>query len=76
MLWDNKMTLRKRHVVVVEKYVEDAKQDETHVPDLLDAIMKGSGLVKEELRQTLFKTDQFGCKIQKIKVSTFWIPEI
>ena len=60
----------------MEKYIEDAKQEEKDVPDLLESIMKGSGLVKEELRLILFKLSQFGPKITKIKVSTFWIPEI
>ena len=46
--------LRKKNVFVMEKYVEDVKQDEKHVPDLLEAIMKGSGLVKEESRQIWF----------------------
>ena len=41
----NKKTLSKRHFFVVEKYVEDVKQDEKHVPDLLALMMKGSGLV-------------------------------
>ena len=33
----------------MEKIVEDVKQDEKHVPDLLEAIMKAPGLVKEEI---------------------------
>ena len=44
-----KLYRRKRHVFLMEKYIEDANQDEKHVPDLLESIMKGSGLVKEEL---------------------------
>ena len=46
----NKLTLRKRHVFVIEKYVEDVTQDEKHVPDLLESIMKPNDPVKEELR--------------------------
>ena len=46
------------------------------VPDLLEAIMRPTCLVKEELRPISFKMNQFGSKILKIKVSTFWIPEI
>ena len=42
-----KLTLRKKHVFVIEKYVEDVKQDEKHVPDLLESIMKVPGLVKK-----------------------------
>ena len=68
--------LRKRHVFLIEKYIEDAKQDEKHVPDLLEAIMKPTDPVKEELRPNLHKINQFESKITKFKVSTFWIPEI
>ena len=60
----------------MEKYIEDVKQDERSVPDLVESIMKGSGLVKEELRLILFKMDQFRSEITKIKVSNFWIPGI
>ena len=58
----------------MEKYFEDARQDEKHVPDLLESIIQPPGLVKEELRQKLFKIDQFGSKIPKMR--KFWIPEI
>ena len=67
---------KKKNCCVAEKYDEDVRQDEKHVPDLLELIMKGSGLVKEELRSFSFKIDQFGSNISKIRVSTFWIPEI
>ena len=70
------MYLRKRYVFVIEKYIEDVKQEERDVPDLVEAIVKGSGLVKEELRAILFKMSQFRPEITKIRVSTFWIPEI
>ena len=60
----------------MEKYIEDARQEEKDVPDLLEAIMRPTCLAKEELRSILFKMDQFRPKITKIKVSTFWIPEI
>ena len=46
------------------------------MPDLLEAIMQPPGLVKEELRQKLFKIIQIESKIKKMRVSTFWIPEI
>ena len=59
----------------MEKYFEDLRQDEKHVPDLLEAIIQPPGLVKEELRQKLFKIDQFESKITKMRVSKFWIPE-
>ena len=42
-----------------------------HVPDLLEAIMRPPGPVKEELRQKLSQIDQFGSKIKKIRVCTF-----
>ena len=38
---------------VIEKYIEDARQDEKHIMDLLEAIMTPPGIVKEELRQIL-----------------------
>ena len=41
--------LRKRHVFLIEKYVEDVRQDEKHVPDLLEPIMRLKLFVKEEL---------------------------
>ena len=43
----------------MEKYIEDAKQEEKDVPDLLEAIMRPTSLIKEELRQILFKMSQF-----------------
>ena len=55
----------------MEKYIEDAKQDEKHVPDLLESIKRPTDPVKDELRQKLSKIDQFGSKIKKIKVCTF-----
>ena len=71
-----KLTLRRRYFFVVEKYVEDAKQEEKDVPDLLEPIMRSTDPVKEELRQNLFKLKQFRPEIASIGVSTFWMPEI
>ena len=68
---DTKLTLRKRHVFLMQKYSEDARQDEKHVPDLMESIMQPPIPVKEELRQKLSKIDQFGSKITKIRVCTF-----
>ena len=68
-----KLAPRKTHVFVIEKYIEDARQDEKHVPNLLEPINQPPGLVKEELRPILFKMIQLWSKITKIKVSTFWI---
>ena len=63
-----KLYRRKIYFFVIEKYIEDAKQDEKHVPDLLEAIMKPPGLVKEELQHILFKMNQIRPKITKIRV--------
>ena len=60
----------------METYNEDVRQDEKHVPDLLEAIIQPPGLVKAELRPILFKIDKFIHKISKIRVSKFWTPEI
>ena len=60
----------------MEKYFEDLRQDEKHVPDLLESIMRPTDPVKEKLRQKLIKIDQFEFKIKKMKVSIFWIPGI
>ena len=46
---------RKRYFFVIGKYIEDVKQDEKHIPDLLEAIMRSTCLVKEELRPILLK---------------------
>ena len=69
-----KLYLRQRHFFLIEKCFEDAQQDEKHVPDLLELIMKPTDPVKEELRQKLFKIDQFDSKIPKIRVCTFQMP--
>ena len=57
-----------RHVFVMEKYIEDARQEQKDVPDLLEAIMRPTCLIKEELRQNLFKMRQFRPEITKIWV--------
>ena len=59
---------RKRHFFVMGKYIEGAKQEEKDVPDLLEAIMRPTCLIKEELRQILFKRSQFRPEITKIRV--------
>ena len=66
-----KLYLREKIIFLIGKYFEDARQDEKHVPDLLEAIMRPTDPVKEELRQKLSKIDQFGSKIKKIRVCTF-----
>ena len=46
----------------MEKYIEDARQEEKDVPDLLEAIPRLTDLVKEELRQNLCKMTKFRSK--------------
>ena len=41
------------------------------MPDLLESIMRPTDPVKDELRQKLFKIDQFESKMTKIRVCTF-----
>ena len=65
-LWANKLTLRKRPFFGIEKYFEDAKQEEKDVPDLLESIMRPTDPAKEELRRILFKINQFRPKIMKM----------
>ena len=55
----------------MEKCFEDVRQDEKHVPDLLESIMRPTDPVKDELRQKLSKMHQFGSKIKKIRVCSF-----
>ena len=62
-----KLTPRKRYFFVIEDYIEDAKQKEKDVLDLLEAIMRPTCLIKEELRQNLFKMIQFRPEITKIR---------
>ena len=57
--------------LIYKKYIEDARQDEKHVPDLLESIIQAKLLVKDELRQKLSKITQFESKITKIRVCTF-----
>ena len=49
-----KLTLRKKHVFVIGKYVEDAKQEEKDVPDLLESILRPTNPAKEDLWRILF----------------------
>ena len=63
-----KLYPRKSNFFVMEKYIEDARQEEKHVPDLLESIMRPTCLVKEELRPILFKMTQFRPEITKIQV--------
>ena len=76
MCGKNLLTLSKRHLFVIEKYIEDLEQDEKNVPDLLESIMKPPGLVNKKLQSMMFEIIQIRSKIQEFRVSTFWIPEI
>ena len=64
---------KKKHIFVIEKYVEDVKQDQKTVPDLVESITRATDPVKEELRRILFKMKQYRPEIIKIRASTFWI---
>ena len=59
-----KLTLRKRYFFVMENYIEDARQEEKDV----EAIMRPTDPVKEELRQNLMKMTLFRPEITKIRV--------
>ena len=61
-------TLRNRDFFVIEKYVEGVKQDEKNVSDLLEAIMRFTDPVKEQLQPILSKLGQLRPKITKIRV--------
>ena len=60
-------TISNRLFFLIEKCFEDLRQDEKHVPDLLEPIIQPPGPVKEELRQKLFKMTKFGPEITKIQ---------
>ena len=50
-----KLYPRKSNFVVMENYIEDVRQEAKDVPDVLEAIMRPTDPVKEELRPILFK---------------------
>ena len=60
-----KLYLRKKYFFVMEKYIEDVKQDEKHVPDLLEPIMRPTCLVKEELRTNSCKSNGLQTRLKK-----------
>ena len=60
-----KLYQRKRHFFVMEKYIEDARQEEKDVPDLLEAIMRPTCLVKEELRTNSCKSHGLQTRLKK-----------
>ena len=66
-LWADKLTLRKRHFFVIEKYVEDVTQEEKDVPDRLESIMRSTCLVKEELRTNSCKSNGLQTRLNNKK---------
>ena len=66
----------KKMTLFCYRNIEDVKQEEKDVPDMLESIMRSTCVVKEELRRILMRMGQFRAKITKIRASTFWIPEI
>ena len=71
-----KLIQRKRHFFVMENILRTSDRMTKHVPHLLESIMRPTDPVKEELRSSLLEISQFGSKITKIMVLTFWILEI
>ena len=63
-----KLYPRKIHFFLTDKYIEDVRQDEKHVLDLLESIMKPELFVKEELWPNLFKVNKFRPEITKMRV--------
>ena len=47
----------KKTLFLIEKYVDDVKQHEKLVPELLEPTMRPTCLEKEELRPILFKNE-------------------
>ena len=43
----------------MKKYVEDVKQEEKDVPDLVESVLRPTDPVKEELRKILMKISRF-----------------
>ena len=59
----NTLTSYNTYSFVIEKDVEDVKQDEKDVPDLLESITRPTCLAKEELRPISFKMIHIRSKI-------------
>ena len=66
------MSLGKTYFFVIEKYVEDVKQDQKTVADLLESIMRRLRLVKDELRRISSKCVNLGQT--QFMLPTFWMP--
>ena len=68
-------TKRKLHLIKIDlfaftKYIEKLRQDEKHVLDLLEAIMRPTDSVKEALRPFLFNMSHFRSAITQIRVGS------
>ena len=66
-----KLTLRKKCVFVIEEYIEDVKQEENDVSNLVESIIRPTDPVKEELRRILMQMSPFRSKIEEFKVCIF-----
>ena len=64
-------TISKRQFFLIEKYIEDARQEGKHVPDLLEAIIQPPGLVKEELWPICLKCVKLDPKSQNSRFQLF-----
>ena len=63
-----KLAFRKICFFVVQKFVNDVKQGQQIVPDLLGRMMKPTRLVKAELRPNLLKLSQCEPQITEIQI--------
>ena len=70
-LTQKQQNISKRHFFLMETCFEDFRQDEKHVPDPLESIMRPTDPLKEELRQKFSKLTNLGRKITKIRACTF-----
>ena len=66
-----KLYPRKRHLFVIEKYIEDVKQEQKDVLDLVESIIRPTDPVKEELRSILMKMSQFRFKLKPMGFALF-----
>ena len=70
-LTKGKLSPGKKYFFCIEKYVEDVKQKQKDVPDLVESIIRPTRLAKEELRRILMKTMQFRHKILEHRLCNF-----
>ena len=66
--YKRKCSLGKRHIFLIEKLVMDIIWGRNLAPDLLESIMKPSGLAKLELRRSLIKIS-YSNLVPKSKIS-------